>query len=289
MQKPLTRRIITKRPDESEANERLHRNMNTTPMGRVANKEVKAFNHTRSDNEPPKEYEAIRGPANAVPAAPLSSEVVRSEGTLVTRNRPALRSPRATVVARPASTSSNTGSSRKLSQFSERAAPTGNQSLKIFVTFQVSPDVETDNASPLLNALTSVEIAVMQNDGEVEYLTFGTEGEAIKKLLELINSCENPQVITYLGRQYLFPRVQVVALRDKIKRGLFAATGNRYASFQTRFNPLYHLDISDTLSNFGAVECPSLSDIYRAITGEQGCQREVESLIAIYKALKETE
>lgn len=272
MQKPLTRRIITTRPDESEASGRLNRNMNTTPMGRVANKEVKTFNHTRSDNEPPKEYEAIRGPDTPAPVA-------APEATPVTRSRPALRSPN--MVTRPVS--------RKLSQFSERAEPI--QGLKIFVAFQVSPDVETDNASPMLNALASLEIAVMRDDNEVDYLTFGMgkESEAIKKLLELINSCENPQVISYLGRQYLFPRVQMVALRDKIKRGLFAATGNRYASFQTRFNPQYHLDISDTLSNFGAVECPPLPDIYRAITGEKTCPRDVDALIAVYKALKETE
>lgn len=276
MQKPPVRRLVSSREGV------VRPPVGATQMGRVANKEVRTFDHTRPNPAEKKTYEAIQGPdipEKKTPEKPVSSRPV------LNTQRPARGNP---VVARPARpVAEKTG--RKPSMFSQSEGH--KTDTKIFVSFQVHPDVEVETASPLLHPLMDIEIVVFEDDEEVKRLPFDDrdEAKAMKALLEIINSSETPQVITYLGRVYLLPRLHVVAMRDKLKRGLVASTGNRYSSFQTRFSSTYHMDIADIISNYGATNPPPLNDIYEVVACKDAPKRGVDSLIFLYHALKETE
>lgn len=90
--------------------------------------------------------------------------------------------------------------------------------------------------------------------------SFYSEVDFATEIIAQINAHKKSvQLVSYNGRVTLLPRLNLICALNGIAQGFFCDTGDRYASFSTRFNQTYHLDLADWLTNYAASEVPPLS------------------------------
>ncbi len=170
----------------------------------------------------------------------------------------------------------------------------------VFVTVESGPDVvfgvngeapRLEDQESALHPIRSIMITIVRPDGTKEDKTFtGETGErdGVAALLEILNTADenalHPRLVTYGGRNKLFPRLYVAAMLHGLKLGIVRESPNRHASYQTRFNTYYHLDLADQISHYGASRAPALHALAAAVGGQKGLS-DMESLIFIHDQL----
>jgi len=235
------------------------------PRGTVAGRPVQKFNPSSISAPPAKaeKFEAI-GPEDADGA----KKTVSAKASLVTR---------------PLVVPNNTKPGGRVSNFAKEKvieSPT-----HVFF-YQTNPIIADDGVSPML--LPASDFQMLITDGDFKTLheeDFSDEAAAYKSLLDVLNNRPRAQLVSFEGRMFILPRINVVALKHGLTLGLVARTNDRYASYSTRFSQQYHHDVADVISNFGAVKAPSLLELHAAILGNED-KKPVEKLKDIFQMMK---
>lgn len=172
---------------------------------------------------------------------------------------------------------------------------------QVYIVLTNGPDVvfgangevpRVEDQESALHTIRSCTIAVVRPDGAEERKEFSGESaerDGLTYLVSVLNEKDenalHPRLVTYLGRNKLMPRLYVAAMLYGIKLGVVGETSNRHASFQTRFNTYYHLDLADQINHYGASRAPALNTLAEAVGGEAG-RSDLDNLIFIHKKME---
>lgn len=126
----------------------------------------------------------------------------------------------------------------------------------------VSDKPETDNeseAKPILTRFTRMSIVLYDNTGEKPVIK-GQKIYDIKNdkdettfVIHIWNLMDKykTNLVTYGGRSFIIPRMRMISMRDGLKCNWLNTAGDKWTSFATKFNPTYHADMMEILSDYG--------------------------------------
>ncbi|BDU49729.1 dTDP-4-dehydrorhamnose reductase [Haliovirga abyssi] len=124
-----------------------------------------------------------------------------------------------------------------------------------------------------------VNISILGLDKDKNFLKLSSindedEKEIIEKFLDALNK-NNPQVITFNGRSFDLPVLMIRAMKYSLSCNTYFENENskigknRWSNYRARYNEKFHLDLMDSLSEFGAVRGLSL-DLLSSMIGAPG-------------------
>ena len=132
---------------------------------------------------------------------------------------------------------------------------------------------DVEGVNPLLVDPKSISFLVRVDGKDIErqhfVLDIGTDTteDAIGYFLSTLETYPGIRVVSYCGRSFLFPRINMVGMKAGLSGMKMFQTGDRYNGYMTRYSDRYHLDLADAITANSA-PTPKLDDAFHYITGE---------------------
>lgn len=155
--------------------------------------------------------------------------------------------------------------------------------LYFFIAQKASTSIE-EGKSPILFPASEIQFEIRDEEKLLKAYIYkeNEEVEAFSKFLQLVEEFKDIQIISYGGRNFFFPRLNIVAMRENLNAGNFFKAGDRYNNYMSRYSPYYHTDMMDSFTNYGSVQTPSLDDVYKYIIGDE-CDDTLKKVKALFE------
>ena len=151
-----------------------------------------------------------------------------------------------------------------------------------FIIGQEAPDLD-DGVSPILFGAKSYSVIISDGLNIISRQDDISEVSLYNLFLETIVKDTGIKLVTYGGRRFFLPRLNLVGMREGLRGKALFDIGDKYNGYLNRYSDTYHLDLMELITGHGSIQAPTLIDAWRFVNGSDNDVAPVDMVFSLLR------